>query len=131
MMSKQFIEDFDLTEDYDTLEEEETSSKHKATTTKPNTTKPKPTKSTSTKSKTKEGINMNTNQTILTEKQAKLLEFYVNDISRYLNVADETTTPKRGRGTATPEKSKIEQTLDTLKSITNNLREAYINDLES
>lgn len=126
MMSKQFIEDFDLTEDYDTLEEEETSSKPKATPTKPNSTK-----STSTKSKTKEGINMNTNQTILTEKQAKLLEFYVNDISRYLNVADETTTPKRGRGTATPEKSKIEQTLDTLKSITNNLREAYINDLES
>ena len=121
MMSKQFIEDFDLTEDYDTLEEEETSSKPKATPTKP----------TPTKSKTKEGINMNTNQTILTEKQAKLLEFYVNDISRYLNVADETTTPKRGRGTATPEKSKIEQTLDTLKSITNNLREAYINDLES
>ena len=74
---------------------------------------------------------MNQEKTIiLTEKQAKLLSFYINDLTRYLNVAEENQTNKRGRGGNQADKSESDQWLESLKTITNKLREDYIKGLE-
>ena len=70
------------------------------------------------------------NNITLTAKQAKLLSFYINDLTRYLNVAEENQTNKRGRGGNQADKSESEQWLESLKTITNKLREDYMKGLD-
>lgn len=127
-MSQHAIEPLDFEEEYDLTHSDS------AQTESPSTP---PTKQ--TKSKKKESDSMNqinqTQQSIekLSQKEVKLLEFYIEECLRYLELDEASATaPRRGRGAVQPteEKSPMLQRLSQLKKVSEKLRENYITNLE-
>lgn len=124
-MSQHAIEPLDFEEEYDLTHSD---------SVEPESNPTKPTKSKKKESDTMNQINQ-TQQSIekLSQKEVKLLEFYIEECLRYLELDEASTTaPRRGRGAVQPteEKSPMLQRLSQLKKVSEKLRENYITNLE-